>query len=546
MIFKLKYYVGGTPYEFDVLDDSFVEKFNTIQHHGMPKVQNKVILRGGLRYDEAWLCLHLPPNEEIGRPPFASGFLVNRLNSSLAVTIRIGNWDTDNWRCLNHWKVACGSKSFWLCHFVDTRYFLCETPDHASLAIKNAPGLTSLPGGGAPYYGSTVEFQRQFGTGSLEKALTTILANNYTPTGAIPKIGNKGTWVTPWTDSSWSALVGYFADINLNDKTTLHFAQYLLDHYSGLLVRNYTGVGSDKNDNDLDIVSWDSGSTPPGPYLCSWDCPKPTGVSEFTKVNFGPLQSIARDAFFNDGHGSLSPGFLTLPPSDNPSLPFVSGRARASYEYCDIDNGPWTTTFRGTFPRSVLYKSLAKHLNRNKEGYVLPNYVAYAPSGKFDTVVYEKSTTTLLRAPIERPEYHPQPISQVYTAFVEGCGIFPGNVGPVIVNHGKMSYSGQGERALCLNVSNEHVPPGWTIVFSTGQNLGATGSSDTGASELPTGHILYNQTPKYITGLRNWTKLPQGDPGVYGVLYWDLVDEVVKQSTGPVEGPADCTTAPYE
>lgn len=470
MNFKLRITWGGVDYDYPVLHNVEQMGLSQIKLHGMPEPCNRVILRSGLRYDEAWLCL--PPMDS---PPsgFDANFLPRRLNESYPMSIVIDGWETNNWRPLHTWKISCGHRSIWLVHFVDTRYVLCEHPAPAPLSIAASSLGTTTIRGTARHPGTTVEFQKSFGTGSLEEAMEKVLLGGGVLFGGSTdyhemKIGNHGTWVSPWSDSTWSTLVGHFSDISLVDKSTLHFAQYLLDHYYGVLVRNYTSPDADKQESDYDIIDWDSGSAITGPYLCSWDSPRPTSGSTLL---YGPSLLASRYIRRNwtNGAGSYQ---TQVAGTGSASLPFPNGRVRSNYEYSDIDDSGWTSgPFAGSFSTTPLNLSMARHLNRNSEGYTVAGYVSGAPTGKFDTVIFEKGTTTYIRGPIPRPVYHPQPIGQVYWALADDA-IAAGASGPITVLHENMAGT-RGEESVVHNASgtaiasNDELP-----VFKRIQTMG--------------------------------------------------------------------------
>lgn len=472
--FKLRIRWSSVDYDYPVLNDAVVDGVQKIQHHGMPVAQNKVILRGGLQYDEAWLCLapmNMPPLDATGAP-FDSNFLARRLNESYPMSIVIGGWETNNWRCANTWKISCGSNSVWLCRFVDLRYVLCEFPAPANLAVAaSSMGVTTIRGT-ARTTSNTVEFQKAFGTGSLEEALTKVLLGGGTLFGGSTdyhelRIGAKGTWKPPWSDVTWAPLVGHFSDISTADKSTLHYAQYLLDHYLGMLVRGYTSPDSDEQESVYDIVSWTSGSTPTGPYLCSWDSPRPT-----SGTTHGPSLPVARYYRRNWTNGAGSVQNPIAGVGTTASLPFSTGRVRRDYEYSDLDDSVWPGgAFTGSFSFTPLGESIAYHLNRNREGYTVAGYQSGAPTGKFDTIVFEKATTTYIRQAVPRPEYRPQPMGQVYLAIADGA-IAVGATGPATVLHETIAGS-LAEEATIYNrsgtalVNNDEI-----VVFKPIQTMG--------------------------------------------------------------------------
>ena len=372
MTIKLKF--SGV--EYPVLDDAIVAQVPFIKHHGMPEVKNRIILRGGLQYDEAFLVL---PG-----PPIMTNGVATQLNlSSNVFSVIIGNWETTHWRCANSWKIFCGKQTVFLVRLVDSRYWLCEHPVPAWRAIQ----VSQAAFGSGKIVGSTVEFNKHFTTTALDQAFRNIIESSIHHTSAGQIIATKGTRVTPPGDGFVAA--GRIGDIYVQDKNTLQFAQYLLDHFRGLLVRDYA-------DNKLDIVSWTSGSAATGPFLCTWDAPKPTSGG----THPGPSYDWARGVRVSRiGQAQSRIDAMT---SVGP-IPASGGLFEQQYEYADTRNILFTT-------------NVGLHLNRNREGAVVQGYQAIPPNGKYDTVIFENKTTTFIRQPVPRPEYHYGPRPQVFLA----------------------------------------------------------------------------------------------------------------------------------
>ena len=506
MSFKLKISTN----EYRVLEGYSLSKVQrTLQPSAPFKLENRVTLRAGLQYDEAWLCLG---------PLSDSNY--SALNQSNNVTIIIGTWETNNWICQGLWKVGCGNSAIYVARFVDSRFLLVEHPAPAVSALATESAVTN-------YRGSTVEFQRHFETETLEKALLTCL---YPTAVHNQRIASKGTWKAPWGtgNATWESHMGRISDISLVDKTTLHFAQYLLDHYDGLLVKDYSAANGDPK---LDIVAWDSGSEISEPYLCSWRTAGP-----LSWPHYEPLINIVDDARLQPANGPALPTTFV----GNLQSPFSFGKRNQSYEYTDIDSRQslFSGSFTGSFSLTPLYLSLARHYNRDQRGYVKPGYEGVRPSGLFDTVVYANEMTTYIRQAVPRPEYHQRPRNEVFRATTGNCGLHPGKVGEISVDH-----YGETEAALCENISNHYIPPNVSIlVFRNRTDLRPVGLSD---PNLPAWSPWVGVGAAYVTGISSYLIPPTFDPGVDGTL-WHSGSQGGLHTSDGTNNESDCYPAEPE
>lgn len=497
MSFKIK--TGSS--EYRVLEGYSLSKVQrTLQPSAPFKLENRVTLRAGLQYDEAYLCLPVVPS------------LYPACMNSTPVSIIIGTWETTNWICQGIWKVGCGNSALYFAKFVDSRFFLVEHPIQAVEIAKDV-----LPSFSNTYKGTTADAQKLLGTDTLEQLLISCLADNVNQS----LIGLKGVWKDPWgIGTAYEPDVGRISNISLVDKTNLHLAQYLLDHYEGVFVRDYQAADYLPK---LDIVAWTSGSEIPAPYLCSWARPSNAvqTMVRANKIQDASLQYANNEVRYTSAVSTVEPGATN-----------VNGARDQAYEYTDIV--PTTLVAQGGFRKEPLYRAMAWHYNREERGYVKPGYEGVRPSGLFDTIVYANEMTTYIRQAVPRPKYHQKTRNMVFQARTKDCGLHPGKVGEVEVYH---DYVANFESALCHNLSNHYIPPNVVIpVFRHVAHLGPVGPTD---PLMPAWHPFYGQQAQYFTGIASHLIPPTTDPGVAGTLFYSSLPPALNVSTG-TNAPSDC------